>query len=89
MGIQRSKEIFGADADEFQPARWLNFGEGEAEKAREKRMRSTVDLVFASGKYSCPGRPVAMMELNKIFVEVSSFSSELMLFHYKSSAGLA
>lgn len=89
MGIQRSKEIFGADADEFQPARWLNFGEGEAEKAREKRMRSTVDLVFASGKYTCPGRPVAMMELNKIFVEVSSFSSELMLFHYKSSAGLA
>ncbi|KAJ5910833.1 Cytochrome P450 [Penicillium subrubescens] len=70
MGIQRSKAIFGADADEFRPERWLSFGEGEAEKAREKRMRSTVDLVFASGKYTCPGRPVAMMELNKIFVEV-------------------
>ncbi|KAJ5602705.1 Cytochrome P450 [Penicillium hordei] len=70
MGIQRSKEIFGADADEFRPERWLSFGEGEAEKAREKRMRSTVGQVFASGKYTCPGRPVAMMELNKIFVEV-------------------
>jgi hypothetical protein len=27
--------------------------------------------VFASGKYTCPGRPVAMIELNKIYVEVS------------------
>ena len=72
MGIQRSMSIFGEDADEFRPERWLNFGEGDAEKAREKKMRSTVDLVFASGKYTCPGRPVAMMELNKIFVEVSS-----------------
>ncbi|EAW12175.1 cytochrome P450 [Aspergillus clavatus NRRL 1] len=70
MGIQRSKDIFGEDADEFRPERWLNIGEGEAEKAREKKMRGTVDLVFASGKYSCPGRQVAMMELNKIFVEV-------------------
>ncbi|GFG26524.1 pisatin demethylase [Aspergillus udagawae] len=77
MGIQRSKEIFGEDADEFRPERWLNIGEGEAEKARERKMRGTVDLVFASGKYTCPGRPVAMMELNKIFVEVSSFSSKI------------
>jgi len=72
MGIQRSTAIFGMDADQFRPERWLEFGEGDAEKAREKKMRSTVDLVFASGKYTCPGRPVAMMELNKIFVEVRS-----------------
>jgi hypothetical protein len=88
MGIQRSKEIFGPDADEFRPERWLSFGEGEAEKAREKRMRSTVDLVFASGKYTCPGRPVAMMELNKIFVEVCNFSQNYVLFICQFLAGL-
>jgi cytochrome P450 len=71
MGIQRSKEIFGEDADQYRPERWLSFGDNQEEKAREKKMRSTVDLVFASGKYTCPGRPVAMIELNKIFVEVS------------------
>ena len=70
MGIERSKEIFGKDADQYRPERWLEFGDGAEEKAREKKMRSTVDLVFASGKYTCPGRPVAMIELNKIFVEV-------------------
>jgi cytochrome P450 len=70
MGIQRSKDIFGQDADQYRPERWLSFGNSDEEKARERKMRSTVDLVFASGKYTCPGRPVAMMELNKIFVEV-------------------
>jgi cytochrome P450 len=71
MGIERSKEIFGEDADQYCPERWLNFGDTTEEKARERKMRSTVDLVFASGKYTCPGRPVAMIELNKIYVEVS------------------
>lgn len=70
MGIERSKEIFGEDADQYCPERWLNFGDSTEEKARERKMRSTVDLVFASGKYTCPGRPVAMIELNKIYVEL-------------------
>lgn len=70
MGIERSKDIFGEDADQYRPERWLNFGDSREEKARERKMRSTVDLVFASGKYTCPGRPVAMIELNKIYVEV-------------------
>ena len=81
MGIQRSKSIFGEDADEFRPERWLHIGEEDAERAREKKMRSTVDLVFASGKYTCPGRSVAMMELNKIFVEVSSSACVVLLGH--------
>ncbi len=33
-------------------------------------MVRTVDLVFHYGKYQCLGKTVALMEFNKIFVEV-------------------
>jgi cytochrome P450 len=65
-GIHRNKEVFGEDAEVFRPERWL-IGDGE----RLKRMQKTLDLVFGYGKYQCLGKPVAMLELNKVFVEVS------------------
>jgi cytochrome P450 len=65
-GIQHSKKIFGQDADLFRPERWL---EAEGDKLIE--MQNTVDLGFHYGKYQCLGKPVALMELNKIYVEVS------------------
>lgn len=66
FGVYHSKKIFGEDASLFLPERWI---EAEPEKAAE--MASVVDLVFSTGKYLCLGKPVALMELNKIFVEVS------------------
>ncbi|KAK3348834.1 cytochrome P450 [Lasiosphaeria hispida] len=65
LGIYHSKKIFGEDAELFRPERWL-----EAEGEELARMVSTVDLVFHYGKYQCLGRPVALMEFNKIFVEL-------------------
>lgn len=65
LSIQHSKQIFGPDADSFRPERWI---EADAEKVTE--MISTVDLIFHYGKYHCLGKPVAMMEFNKVFVEV-------------------
>lgn len=67
FGIYHSKKIFGEDAGLFVPERWL----AEEDPARLAYMSSTVDLVFSSGKYLCLGKPVALMELNKVFVEVS------------------
>jgi cytochrome P450 len=65
-GIHRSREVFGEDAEMFRPERWLiNYGEKLA------RMQRTADLVFGYGKYMCLGKSVAMLELNKVFVEVS------------------
>jgi cytochrome P450 len=65
LGIQRKKCIYGPDADHFRPERWM---EASSEKAAE--MASTVDLVFHYGKWQCLGKSVALMEFNKIFVEV-------------------
>lgn len=67
FGIYQSKTTFGEDASLFRPERWL-----EADAATAAEMASVVDLVFSVGKYQCLGKPVAFMELNKIFVEVSS-----------------
>ncbi|SPO06232.1 related to pisatin demethylase (cytochrome P450) [Cephalotrichum gorgonifer] len=66
LGIHRSKKRFGEDADTFRPERWLE----EEDSDRLAMMHSTVDLVFHYGKYQCLGKPVAMMEFNKIFIEL-------------------
>ncbi|KAI4594437.1 hypothetical protein KJ359_008225 [Pestalotiopsis sp. 9143b] len=65
FGLMRCKDIWGNDADVFRPERWL-----EADDDRERIMNGVVDLAFGYGKYSCLGKPIAMMELNKIFVEL-------------------
>ncbi|KAH8201170.1 hypothetical protein TruAng_004638 [Truncatella angustata] len=66
--IERSKELFGEDAELFRPERWLNI---EPNKKRE--MVQTVELVFGYGRWGCAGKPVAFMELNKVYIEVSVF----------------
>lgn len=68
-GIFRRKDVWGEDADEFRPERWLD---ATPEKYRE--MDGTLELIFGYGRWQCLGRNVAMIELNKIFVEVRSTS---------------
>jgi cytochrome P450 len=65
FGVHHSKKIFGSDAELFRPERWL-----EADSSAFADMSSTVDLVFHYGKWQCLGKHVALMEFNKIFVEV-------------------
>ncbi|KAG4429416.1 hypothetical protein IFR05_015102 [Cadophora sp. M221] len=65
FGIHHSKKIFGGDADIFRPERWL-----EADGHTLAQMTSTIDLIFHFGKFQCLGKPVALMELNKIYVEL-------------------
>jgi cytochrome P450 len=65
LGIHCSKKIFGTDADMFRPERWL-----DASEEHFAYMASTVDLIFHYGKYQCLGKNVALMEFNKVFVEV-------------------
>lgn len=67
LSMQRLPEIFGSDVDVFRPERWL---EAEADPARKALMTRAVDLNFGYGRWVCIGKHIAMMELNKIFVEV-------------------
>ena len=66
FGVYHSKKTFGDDAALFLPERWI-----DADPAQAANMSSVLDLVFSVGKWGCLGKPVALMELNKIFVEVS------------------
>lgn len=65
--IQRNQTIYGEDSELFRPERWL---EGSDETLQ--KMERTLGVVFGSGKYVCLGKNIAMMELDKIFFEVSS-----------------
>ena len=68
LATGRNTDVFGADADVFRPERWLEAG-------REERaaMRRVAELAFGYGRWGCAGKMIAFLELNKVFVEVSSF----------------
>ncbi|EFY88108.1 benzoate 4-monooxygenase cytochrome P450 [Metarhizium acridum CQMa 102] len=68
MGIMRQRDVFGADADEFRPERWLG---------ATPDMEATWGLVFGSGKWACLGKNIARMEMNKVLVEVRLFVDSL------------
>ncbi|OTA97460.1 hypothetical protein M434DRAFT_391921 [Hypoxylon sp. CO27-5] len=63
--VMRSTELFGADADVFRPERFM-----EADEATRAEMERNAELVFGYGRWMCAGKPVAFMELNKIFFEL-------------------
>lgn len=75
-GVMRRHDVWGIDSTEFRPERWL---EASPEKVRE--MESTLELVFGYGRWQCLGRNVALMELNKVFVEVSVLLAVLFEIH--------
>ncbi|EEY20300.1 pisatin demethylase [Verticillium alfalfae VaMs.102] len=64
-GIFRREDVWGKDSHEFRPERWL-----EADQETLQNMEGTLDLVFGYGRWQCLGRNVALMELNKVFVEL-------------------
>ncbi|KAG5985017.1 hypothetical protein E4U54_006078 [Claviceps lovelessii] len=64
-GVFRSRHVWGPDADEFRPERWL-----EAQPDKRAEMDSTWEILFSSGKWACLGKNVAQIELNKTLVEL-------------------
>lgn len=64
-GLLRSKELFGADADMFRPERFL-----EIDKEARTKMQRDVELTFGYGRWMCAGKPIAFLELNKVYFEV-------------------
>lgn len=65
-GTQLNEDVYGPDAAVFKPERWL-LAEGE----QLKEMERCQELVFGYGATKCLGIPIALMNLNKVFVQVS------------------
>ncbi|KAJ8124519.1 hypothetical protein O1611_g9121 [Lasiodiplodia mahajangana] len=61
----RSKDVFGHDAEVFRPERFI-----ECDEEKRIKLMSCVDLAFGHGRWQCPGKTLAWLELNKIFVEL-------------------
>ena len=69
-GVQRSKKVFGNDSMVFRPERWL-----EAKGETLEKMERSLGLVWGYGKYSCLGKNIAWLKLNKCIFQVSLFTS--------------
>ncbi|KAK3348529.1 cytochrome P450 [Neurospora tetraspora] len=63
-GLIQRKDVFGDDAEIFRPERWLN-----VDPAKRLEMQQVTEMVFGYGRWACLGKPVALMELSKVFVE--------------------
>lgn len=65
--VSRNAELWGDDAEEFRPERWLQSA-GESETAYEDRLRAmkAADLGFGAGARICTGRHLALVEIYKI-----------------------
>ncbi|KAK8038243.1 Cytochrome P450 monooxygenase lolP1 [Apiospora phragmitis] len=63
----RDKGVYGDDADSFRPERWI---EADGEKLRA--MEETSRLIWGGpGRWECLGKKIALIELDKVFFEVS------------------
>lgn len=71
--VHRNQEIFGADADRFNPDRWLK-GEDEDEETYRERLKrmKDADLTFGAGNRVCLGQNLALMECNKVVATLFS-----------------
>jgi cytochrome P450 len=62
--VMRSKDVFGDDAENFRPERWLA-SDDDQRKALEDAW-----IVFGRGSRGCVGKDIALMATTKVIVEV-------------------
>jgi cytochrome P450 len=67
--MMRREDLFGQDADTFRPERWT-----ENDAATVEKYAKTWELSFGTGRSSCLGKNIALMELGKAIFEVSLWS---------------
>ncbi|KEF58091.1 uncharacterized protein A1O9_06014 [Exophiala aquamarina CBS 119918] len=69
----RNKSVWGDDADDFRPERWLQ-ADNEDEEDYQRRLRnmSNADLTFGSGSRICIGRNIALLEVYKVIATLVS-----------------
>ena len=75
--MMRRRDIFGDNAEMFWPERWLTSDNVESHRRQER----TWELSFSHGRFECLGKPIALMELNKTFVEVCASYNNIEQFY--------
>lgn len=81
--IHRRPEVFGPDADEYRPERWLPCPgrDAEDESRRIKRMASTM-LHFGMGSRTCIGKNISLLEIYKLVPSLlRKFNVSLLCIH--------
>ncbi|TVY47545.1 Cytochrome P450 monooxygenase [Lachnellula occidentalis] len=76
----RNVDVFGQDADQFNPDRWLKKDEESDEGFRDRcrKMKDVASFVFGGGNRVCMGRNLAILEIYKLFATLYSlFDIEL------------
>ncbi|KAF7197445.1 Cytochrome P450 monooxygenase [Pseudocercospora fuligena] len=70
--ILHNPTIFSPNADTFRPERWILATEGgDCDYLKLlQTMERSLEVVFSYGRYKCLGQNVALMELNKVVVEL-------------------
>ncbi|KAK4444034.1 cytochrome P450 [Podospora aff. communis PSN243] len=63
--LLRNTDIFGEDVESFRPERFLL-----AEDAKRVEMERTVGMLFGYGRWICPGKMIAFMEISKVVFEL-------------------
>jgi cytochrome P450 len=66
----RNRDVFGEDADVFRPERFI-----ESDEKKKAQQLKVMDLAFGHGRWGCPGKALAWIELNKVFVAVSCLAT--------------
>lgn len=77
--VGRNKDIFGSDADDFLPDRWLQMDSESDDEYKERMQRwGTANLTFGGGSRICLGRNLSMMEVYKVVPTlIATFDIEL------------
>ncbi|KAK2603267.1 hypothetical protein N8I77_009738 [Diaporthe amygdali] len=65
LPMMRSPRYWGHDGDIFRPERFT-----EADENTRLAMERLVEMVFGHGRFGCAGKPLAFMELNKVYFEL-------------------
>lgn len=70
----RNVDVFGQDADHFNPDRWLKKDEENEEEFRDRcrKMKDVASFVFGGGNRVCMGRNLAILEIYKLFATLYS-----------------
>ena len=70
QAIHMQESIWGSDAAEFRPSRWINAPLSASEPATLKKMPRGTFLPWSSGPRVCPGAKMAQVEFTAVMYEI-------------------